>query len=122
MFSVAYLTDRDAARTAGACLVSLAAAHLAAGRRPAEDERTAWTATAEKRAGGRVPSWAHAIVDAARRAPVDRAAARESARGAGIDPRLADGLIACASADPDVEAPPALIEAARALARGAPPG
>ena len=119
MFSVAYLTDRDAARTAGACLVSLAAAHLAAGRRPAEEERAAWTATAEKRAGGPAPAWAHALVDAARRTPVDRAAARESARGAGIDPRVADGLVACATARADPDAPPALVEAARALVRGA---
>jgi len=120
MFSTAYLTHRDAVRTAGACLVSLAAAHLAAGIRATDDERRAWTATAERWGGGSVPSWAHAIVEAAGRDPIDRAAARESARGATIDPRLADGLFACASPGPIVGAPPEVVEAARALTALAP--
>jgi hypothetical protein len=115
MFSVAYLTERDAALTAGAGLVSLAAAHLGAGLRPGEDARRAWTATAEKWAGGAVPSWAHAIVDAARSEPIDRAGAHAAARGAGIDPRLADGLIACVTGAPDGETPPDVAAAARAL-------
>src|SRR5207244_13000556 len=72
MFSMAYLTDRDAARTAGACLVSLAAAHLGAGMRPREDERRTWTATAEKWAGTAVPPWAQATVDGALREPTER--------------------------------------------------
>jgi dephospho-CoA kinase len=117
MFSMAYLTDRDGARTAGACLLALAAAHLGAEARPTDDERKAWTATAEKWAGHPVPSWAHAIVEATCRDPIDRAGAREGARGAGVDPRLADGLIAIATPGPDPEASPALVEAARALAR-----
>ena len=117
MFSMAYLTDRDAARTAGACLVSLAAAQLGAGLRPTDDERAGWAATAEKRAGAPVPSWAHAIVDAARQEPIDRERGREEARAAGIDPRLIDGLIAGAASAPVPEAPPAVVEAARALVR-----
>jgi dephospho-CoA kinase len=120
MFSTAYLTHRDAVRTAGACLVSLAAAHLGAEARPTEDERRAWTATAEKWAGGSAPSWAHAIVDGVLRAPIDHAGAREAARGADVDPRLADGLIACADPGPAGEAAPEVVEAARALAALAP--
>lgn len=117
MFSMAYLTHRDAARTAGACLVSLAAAQLGAGLRPTDDERAGWAATAEKRAGAPVPSWAHAIVDAARQEPIDRERGREEARAAGIDPRLIDGLIAGAASAPVPAAPPAVVEAARALVR-----
>ena len=117
MFSMAYLTDRDGARTAGACLLALAAAHLGARARPTDDERRAWTATAEKWAGDPVPSWAHAIVEATCRDPIDRAGAREGARGAGMDPRLADGLIATVTPGPDPDGSPALVEAARALAR-----
>lgn len=115
MFSMAYLTDRDGARTAGACLVSLAAAHLGAGLRPREDERRAWTATAEKWAGAAVPPWAQAAVDGARREPIDRGAVVEAARAGGVDPRLADGLVACATAAPEPDAPAALADAARAL-------
>ena len=120
MFSMAYLTDRDGRRTAGACLLSLAAAHLGAGMRPRADERRAWTATAEKWGSGAVPSWAHEIVDAALVQPIDRARAMEAARAAGVDPRLADGLIACSTAGPHPDAPLALVEAARALARSTP--
>jgi len=119
MFSMAYLTDRDSERTAGACLLSLAAAHLGAGMPPRADESRAWTATAEKWGGGAVPSWAHGIVDAALGQPIDRARAVEAARAAGVDPRLADGLIACETSAPDPDAPLALVEAARALARSA---
>ncbi|PYQ40223.1 MAG: hypothetical protein DMF77_19020 [Acidobacteria bacterium] len=118
MFSMAYLTDRDAARTAGACLVSLAAAHLGAGVRPREEERRAWTATAERWAGGAVPSWAREIVDAPLREPIDRGGAGEAARAAGIDPRLADGLIACATPGAEPDAPLALVEAAHVLIKG----
>jgi dephospho-CoA kinase len=116
MFSTAYLTHRDAVRTAGACLVSMAAAHLGAGARPAEDERRAWAARAERWAGGSVPSWAHAIVDAAGHDPIDGAGAREAARGAGVDPRLADGLLACVG--PATQGAPSaeVVAAARALA------
>jgi hypothetical protein len=120
MFSTAYLTHRDAVRTAGACLLSLAAAHLGAGARPTGDERRAWTATAERWAGGSVPSWAHAIVDAAGRDPIDGAGARESARAAQIDPRLADGLFACAHPGPEGEPSAGVVEAARALTALAP--
>jgi hypothetical protein len=120
MFSTAYLLDRDGPRTAGACLVALAAAHLGAtGARPTEEEGKSWTRTAEKWARSEVPSWAHAIVEATRRDPVDRETARESARAAGIDPRLADGLIACFIPGLDADGPPALLEAARALVRTA---
>jgi hypothetical protein len=122
MLSVAYLIDGDGARTAGACLLALAAAHLAAGARPTEDERTSWTATAEKWARGRVPSWAEAIVEAIRLDPIDRVGAREAARRAGIDPRLADGLIACVTGASDPEASPAVVTAARALVETAADG
>jgi dephospho-CoA kinase len=115
MFSMAYLIDRDGARTAGACLLALAAAHLSAGAGPADDERASWTATAEKWARSEVPSWAEAIVEAVRRDPIDREGAREAARGAGIDPRLADGLVACVTGVPDPDASPAVVVAARAL-------
>jgi dephospho-CoA kinase len=116
MFSMAYLTDRDAARTAGACLVSLAAAHLGAGMRASQDERRAWTATAEKWAGAAVPPWAQATVDGALREPIDRGPVVEAARAGGVDPRLADGLVACVTAGPDPDAPAVLVDAARALA------
>jgi len=115
MFSMVYLTDRDAARTAGACLVSLAAAHLGAGMRPRADERRAWTATAEKWAGATVPPWAQATVDGALREPIDRGPVVEAARAGGVDPRLADGLVACVTAAPDPDAPAVLVDAARAL-------
>ena len=120
MFTAAYLTHRDDERTAGACLLSLAAARLGAGRRADEDERRSWTAAAEKWARHAVPSWAHAIVDAAGRDSRDRADPREVARRAGIDPRVADGLFASVTAGPDGPVPTAVDEAARALLRGAP--
>ena len=120
MFSTAYLTHRDAVRTAGGCLVSLAAAHLGAGSRPTEDERRSWTATAQKWAGAGVPSWAEAIVDAAWRPTVDHGATREAAHAAGVDPRLADGLLATIATGPDAESSAVVVEAARALARRPP--
>jgi dephospho-CoA kinase len=116
MFSMAYLTDRDPARTAGACLVSLAAAHLGAGVGPRPDERRTWTAMAEKWAGGAVPPWAQAMVDGALREAIDRGAGLEAARAAGVDPRLADGLVAALRAGPDPDVPAGLVDAARALA------
>jgi len=106
MFSLAYLVDRDAARTAGACYLALAAAHLSAGVGPTDDDRGAWTATAERWARGTVPSWAHDLVEAVRRDPIDGVGAREAARAAGIDPRLADGLIACLTGAPDTDVRP----------------
>ncbi|HET6900224.1 MAG TPA: dephospho-CoA kinase [Vicinamibacteria bacterium] len=120
MFSAACLTHRDDERTAGACLLSLAAARLGAGLRADEDERRSWTAGAEKWARHPVPSWAHAIVDGARRDPPDGAGAREAAHRAGIDPRVADALVACVSAVPEGPDPTAVDDAARALRRGAP--
>jgi hypothetical protein len=120
MFTAAYLTHRDDERTASACLLSLAAARLGAGLRADEDERRSWTTAAEKWARHAVPSWAHAMVDAALHEPPDGAAAREVSRRAGIDPRVADGLLACVTAGPDAPATPAVDEAARALRRGAP--
>jgi dephospho-CoA kinase len=107
MFSLAYLIDRDAARTAGACYLALAAAHLSsAGAGPPDDGRGAFTATAERWARSTVPSWAQALVEAVRRDPIDGVGAREAARAAGIDPRLADGLIACLNGAPQTDARP----------------
>jgi len=120
MFTAAYLTHRDDERTAGACLLSLAAARLGAGLRAGEDERRSWTAAAETWARHAVPSWSHAVVDGALRDPPDRAGAREAAHRAGVDPRVADGLLACVTAGLDAPATPAVDEAARALRRGAP--
>jgi hypothetical protein len=100
--------------------VALAAAHLGGGRRATDEERRGWTAAAEKWAGRPVPAWAEGLVDAARLDPVDRTAAREALSGTPIDPRLADGLLAAVSARPDAQAPPAIVEAARALAAVAP--
>jgi len=119
MFTAAHLTHRDDERTAGACLLSLAAARLGAGLRADEGERRSWTTAAERWARHAVPSWAHAIVDGARRDPPDRAEAREGARRGGIDPRVADALLACVTAGPGAPATPAVDEAARALRRGA---
>jgi dephospho-CoA kinase len=120
MFSAACLTHRDDERTAGACLLSLAAARLGAGLRADEEERRSWTAEAEKWARHPVPSWAHSIADGARRDPPDLAATREAAHRAGIDPRVAGALVACVRAVPEGPAPMSVDEAARALLRGVP--
>jgi hypothetical protein len=119
MFSVAYLTDRDAARTAGACFIALAAAQAGSALAPDEPTRRAWTSTAEKWAAAAVPSWAQAIVDAARRHPGDERGAAKASRAAGGDPQLAAGLVAAAAAEPEPGAPPEWVEAAHVLARGA---
>src|SRR5207247_1760563 len=85
------------------------------GERPGEEGRRTGTATAERWAGTAVPPWAQATVDGALREPTDRGAVVEAARAAGVDPRLADGLVACVTAGPDPDAPAELVEAARAL-------
>ena len=63
-----------------------------------------------------MPSWAQVIVEAAGHDPLDVARAREAARGAGVDPRLADGLLACVG--PVTQGAPSaeVAAAARALA------
>lgn len=106
MFSLAYMIDRDATRTAAACFLALAAAHPSAGGGPTDDERGAWTATAQRWARGTVPPWAQVLVEAVGRDPIDGVSAREAARAAGIDPRLADGLIACLTGGSETGARP----------------
>src|SRR5262249_26794957 len=83
-FSVARLTHRDDARTAGACLIALAAAHLGAG--PASRGRAdvpGWIATSERWGGAPVPAWARITVDAALATPDDGHRAGAAAHGAG---------------------------------------
>jgi hypothetical protein len=55
-------------------------------------------------------------VDGVLREPMDTGPVVEAARAAGVDPRLADGLVACLTAGPDPDAPAVLVGAARALA------
>jgi dephospho-CoA kinase len=85
MFSVARLVDRDAARTAGACLVAIGAAYAAAGILSDGSVRSAWASLAERWARSPVPAWAGAVLDAAARPPSG-------------DDRLAAGLAALAAA------------------------
>lgn len=118
MFSIARLTDGNAERTAGACLVALAAARAGSGIAAVEPERRAWTVMAEKWATAAVPPWAQAIVDAALSHPADERGAAKASRAAGGDPRLAAALVAARAAQPEAGAAPAWVEAARGLARG----
>jgi dephospho-CoA kinase len=118
MFSVARLTDRSAERTAGACLLAIAASQAGSGVASDAADRRAWTATAEKWAGAAVPAWAKAIVETALRHPGEGPGAAEEAQAVGGDSRLAEGLVAAAAARPESGAPPAWVEAARVLARG----
>ena len=126
MFSTAYLTDRDAERTAGACLVAIAAA--APGRGARADETSAGRAgrtTAERWAGadacprpGPTRSWPRPSA-----IPRIRAGAREAAAARAVDPRLADGprlrTGAARGRGAGDDARRRLIEAARALVRAA---
>src|SRR5205814_1074886 len=94
MFSMARLTDGNAERTAGGCLVALAAAQAGSGIAAGEPERRAWTAMAEKWASAAVPPWAQVIVDAALSHPADERGAARASRAAGGDPQLAAALVA----------------------------
>jgi len=94
MFSTARLVDRDGGRTAGACLIAIAAAHAAAGFLPDELARRPWVSIAEHWSQAAVPSWSVAVLHAVSRHPHDRRAAGEAAGLAGADARLAAALVA----------------------------
>jgi hypothetical protein len=124
MFSTAYLTDRNPERAAAACLLGIAAAHLAGGTAASAADLRSWTVTAERWADAAVPGSSQATVDAAVRHPADERGAADEARAAGADPLLAAGLVAATGAQKEPgdrlepDAPSGLMEAARALVRG----
>jgi dephospho-CoA kinase len=125
MFSMAWLTDRNPERAAGAILIAIAAAQIAGGAESGDEARARWTETAERWAGATVPAFADGTVAAARRHPADPRAAGAEAGATGGDALLAAGLVAGARAQlsevgaSDDRAPLPLIEAARALVRAA---
>jgi len=89
MYSVARLLDGDARRTAGACLLAIAAAEAAAGVVPDGAARAAWASVARRWARTEVPEWAGAVLDAFVRHPDDPRSAAAAARAGGADERLA---------------------------------
>jgi dephospho-CoA kinase len=96
MFSTAYLVERDAARIAGACLLAVAATHIASGLGVRPEERAAWTGVAERWAQGPVPAGAQATVEAALGHAGVAETAATAAGALGGDPRVAAALAAAA--------------------------
>jgi dephospho-CoA kinase len=119
MFSMARLTHRDAARTAAACMLAVAAAHVAGGVIPGPADLRAWAGAARHSIGA--PAWTAAVVAAALSRADGEPAVPAAAQAAGVDPSLVRGLAALASARPPSGVPPALVEVAHTLAGSADP-